>query len=105
MGTRRCICWLGRAPFTPQPSVLITDIKMPKVDGFELLIWLRTQPRLKTMPKLVISSSILEEDLARSLQLGATAYFIKPHGQSALVRLVRYWNAAFFQQVVCAHAH
>lgn len=81
---------------TTQPGVLITDIKMPKIDGFELLLWLRTQPDLQTMPKLVISSSILEEDLAKSLQLGATAYFIKPHSHTALVRLVRYWKEAYF---------
>lgn len=82
----------------PAPSLLITDIKMPRVDGFELLLWLQTQPHLWTVPKLVISSSVLEEDLAKSLLLGATAYFTKPHSLGALVSLVRQWKQAYLEK-------
>jgi CheY-like chemotaxis protein len=85
---------------TSMPCLLITDIKMPRIDGFELLVWLQTQPSFHAMPKLVISSSILEEDLAKSLQLGATAYFIKPPSFVALVQLVREWKVAFFDRAL-----
>jgi CheY-like chemotaxis protein len=80
------------------PCLLITDIKMPRVDGFELLLWLQTQVHLREIPKLVISSSVLEEDLAKSLQLGATGYFTKPTGMGALVGLVRRWKGTYLEQ-------
>jgi CheY-like chemotaxis protein len=51
-----------------------------------------SQPYFQDIPKLVISSSVLEEDLARSLLLGATAYFIKPNRHHDLVELVRQWK-------------
>jgi CheY-like chemotaxis protein len=75
-----------------KPALLITDIKMPKLDGFELLLWLQTQPYFHDIPKLVISSSIIEEDLAKSLLLGATAYFIKPNRHHDLIQLVSQWK-------------
>ena len=81
----------------PRPGLLITDLKMPKVDGFDLLLWLQTQPQLKSMPKLVISSSALEEDLAKSLNLGATAYFIKPSTYKGLLELVSVWKTTLFE--------
>jgi|SRR5215471_5319434 len=77
------------------PCLLITDIKMPRVDGFELLCWLETQPQLRDLPRVVISSSVLEEDLARSLQLGATAYYVKPSRQMDLMELVLQWKEMF----------
>lgn len=84
------------------PCLIITDIKMPRVDGFEFLIWLQTQPNLRDIPKLVISSSVLEEDLAKSLLLGATAYFTKPHGLGALVELVKQWKMNYLEGAPCA---
>ena len=86
----------GQSPaLFADPCLLITDIKMPKVDGFELLVWLQNEPRFGSLTKLVISSSILEHDLARSLMLAATAYFIKPNNHNALVDLVRTWKEKF----------
>ena len=82
-----------------KPGLLITDIKMPKIDGFELLLWLQTHPYFKDTPKLVISSSVLEDDLAKSLPLGATAYFIKPTDHHDLVELVRQWKKTYLEGV------
>ncbi len=67
---------------------MLTDIEMPKVDGFELLAWLQGQPRFSKLPKIVLSSSCLLPDLERSLTLGACAYFIKPSSFPARVKLV-----------------
>src|SRR5215471_5457986 len=64
---------------THKPCLLITDIKMPRVDGLELLLWLRMRLEFDDVPKLVISSSVLQADLTKSLLLGATAYFTKPN--------------------------
>src|SRR5690242_13914242 len=80
---------------TRAPCLLVTDIKMPKADGFDLLRWLQTQPQFNRMPKIVISSSVLEEDLAKSLQHGATAYFVKPSKHSDLLELVQKWKEMY----------
>src|SRR5215471_313888 len=74
---------------TPGVRIVITDINMPKVDGFGVLQWLQSQPRLKGITKLVMSSSLLEQDLAKSLHFGAAAYFMKPSTYASLVDLVR----------------
>jgi CheY-like chemotaxis protein len=70
---------------------------MPRVDGFELLLWLQARPRFKNVPKIVMSGSVLEEDLAKSLMLGATAYFTKPNGLEELVAMVREWKSAYLE--------
>ncbi len=79
--------YIDRARF-PLPCVLLTDIKVPKVDGFELLAWLQGQPQFADLPKIVLSSSCLKPDLERSSILGASAYFMKPSSLPALVRLI-----------------
>jgi CheY-like chemotaxis protein len=64
----------------PLPSVLILDLKMPRMDGFEVLAWARSQPRFRDLPIIVFSTSALESDLRRAQQLGATAFETKPAG-------------------------
>jgi two-component system response regulator len=60
------------------PAVLLLDIKMPRMDGMEVLRSIRADERLKTMPVVILSSSREESDLARSWDLGANAYVVKP---------------------------
>lgn len=60
------------------PSVLLLDIKMPRMDGLEVLRAIRNDDTLKTMPVVILSSSREESDLARSWDLGANAYVVKP---------------------------
>lgn len=85
-----------------RPCLIITDIKMPRVDGFELLIWLQTQTHLRDVPRLVLSGSVLEEDLSKSLLLGATAYFTKPADPDALLQLVEQWHQTYLENALCA---
>lgn len=60
------------------PAVLLLDIKMPRMDGLEVLKQLRDHPTLKRMPVVILSSSREESDLARSWDLGVNAYVVKP---------------------------
>src|ERR1700761_5131218 len=62
----------------PFPSLLLLDLKMPKVTGFEVLEWKRTQPQLEILPVVIWSSSGLPEDRERAERLGAAEYFGKP---------------------------
>lgn len=60
------------------PSVLLLDIKMPRMDGLEVLKQVRAHPRLCRLPVVILSSSREESDLARSWDLGVNAYVVKP---------------------------
>ena len=62
----------------PFPNLLFTDLKMPRVSGFQVLEWLRNHSECRTMPVIVFSSSADPDDVARAYQLGANAYFVKP---------------------------
>lgn len=60
------------------PAVILLDIKMPRMDGIELLQVIRTDPALKMIPVVMLTSSREEPDLKLSYELGANAYVVKP---------------------------
>jgi len=60
------------------PVVLLLDLKMPKVDGLEVLRQMRDETVLKHVPVVMITSSREEQDLVKSYQLGVNAYVVKP---------------------------
>ena len=60
------------------PAVLLLDIKMPRMDGLEVLTELRKDSRFNPLPVVILSSSREESDLARSWDLGVNAYVVKP---------------------------
>lgn len=60
------------------PVVVMLDLKLPKVDGFEVLGRLKSDPTFRVVPVVVLSSSREEQDLARCYQLGTNAYVVKP---------------------------
>lgn len=77
------------------PSVLLLDIKMPRMDGLEVLKMLRADDSLRLIPVVILSSSREEADLARSWDLGVNAYVVKPvdTGQffDAVKTLGKFW--------------
>ena len=83
---------LDRCPF---PELFFLDLKMPRVDGFEVLDWVRRQPGLRRLPIVVLTSSEEPEDINRAYDLGANSYLLKPHNADNLSDLVkhvqRYW--------------
>jgi CheY-like chemotaxis protein len=60
------------------PAVLLLDLKLPKVDGLEVLKEIRADERLKLIPIVVLTSSQEEKDMIRSYTLGVNAYVVKP---------------------------
>lgn len=60
------------------PVVMLLDLKMPKVDGLEVLRQVKSSAQLKTIPVVVLTSSREEQDLVRSYDLGVNAYVVKP---------------------------
>jgi CheY-like chemotaxis protein len=63
---------------TPQPAVVLLDLKMPRVDGLEVLRQVRANPAMIFLPVVILTSSREESDLVRGYQLGANAYVVKP---------------------------
>ncbi|HAV61878.1 MAG TPA: two-component system response regulator [Verrucomicrobiales bacterium] len=61
-----------------QPIVVLLDLKMPKVDGLEVLRQIKSNPELRTIPVVMMTSSREEQDLVRSYELGVNAYVVKP---------------------------
>jgi len=62
----------------PLPDLVLLDLKMPKVDGFELLQWIRQQPSLKALRVVVLTSSEDIFDINRAYELGANSFLVKP---------------------------
>jgi CheY-like chemotaxis protein len=62
----------------PLPGVLLLDLNLPLISGFEVLKWLRETSDFKSLPVVVLSSSSREEDKLRAQQLGANEYLEKP---------------------------
>jgi len=62
----------------PDPVVVLLDIKMPRMDGIEVLKEIRSNASLRTLPVVILSSSREERDLAASWDLGVNAYVVKP---------------------------
>jgi CheY-like chemotaxis protein len=60
------------------PAVLLLDLKLPKVDGLEVLQQIKTDDRLKMIPVVVLTSSREQRDMVASYQLGVNAYVVKP---------------------------
>ena len=83
----------GRGQFAdrgkhPLPGMMLLDLKMPLMDGFDVLAWLRSQSQFDTLPVVVLTSSKLETDIDRSRELGVYDYRVKPHTFEDLVRLL-----------------
>ena len=62
----------------PLPGLLLLDIKMPRVDGFEVLQWVRSQPQFRKLPVIILTSSEELHDMKRAYQLGANSFLLKP---------------------------
>jgi CheY-like chemotaxis protein len=61
-----------------RPSLVLLDVKLPKVDGFEVLRRMRSDPRTEALPVVVLTTSDEERDVAESYRLGANSYVRKP---------------------------
>jgi two-component system, response regulator len=71
------------------PVLILLDLKMPRVDGLEVLRAVKADPRLRTIPVVVLTSSRAEQDVVRSYELGVNAYVVKPVQFDKFVAAVR----------------
>ena len=80
---------------TPLPDVIILDLNMPRKDGREALQELKNDPKLRSIPVVILTTSKEEEDMLRGYDLGCASYITKPVNFEGLVELMRalgrYW--------------
>ena len=79
----------------PRPGLILLDLNMPKKDGREALREIKTNPDLKDIPVVVLTTSKAEEDILRSYNLGVNSFITKPVSFESLVAITkdlgRYW--------------
>ena len=83
----------GQGPFAdrtahPLPQLLLLDLKMPRLDGFDVLEWVRQQPDFSSLQMVIFSSSDEPRDINRAYGLGANSYLVKPHSMEEMTALV-----------------
>lgn len=79
----------------PRPTLLILDLNMPRVNGFQALKAIKDNPDFRRLPVVVMSTSTAEEDIMRSYNLGVNSFVIKPFNYNRLVEVIgalkTYW--------------
>jgi CheY-like chemotaxis protein len=70
------------------PSLVLLDLRVPRVKGLKVLEWIRSQPDLKDTPVVIVTSSIEPDDRRRADQLGVVAYLCKPVNAEGLLELM-----------------
>lgn len=90
----------GRGPYAdrsvhPFPDIVLLDLKLPGIDGHEVLRQIKSAPALKRLPVIVLTSSREEGDRLLCYEMGANSYLVKPVSFEGFVRVVRqigdYW--------------
>jgi two-component system, chemotaxis family, response regulator Rcp1 len=81
-------CYSEREHY-PLPRLVITDIKMPRMNGMELLNWLKQRPQFATLPVIILSTSADPDEITQATQMGANAYIVRPGSPAALLEMMR----------------
>lgn len=81
----------------PKPALVILDSMEPKVDGFSVVTWMRTQKELEETSVVMWSGRIYEKNAARSRGLGVKEYVSKPHNPDELREIIRTWRRAYIK--------
>jgi CheY-like chemotaxis protein len=94
----------GKPPYSdrtkhPLPTLVLLDIKMPKLTGFDVLTWLQGRPELSKIPVIILTASVREEDQSEAQKLGAVGYRTKPVDFGDLVKIIQDVDARWLSQV------
>jgi CheY-like chemotaxis protein len=90
----------------PFPDLVVLDLKMPRLNGLDVLAWLKGHEEYRRLPKILLSSSSMEQDVDEAYRLGVNTFFQKPPTLSGLrellYHLVSYWGLT--QRPIIRHA-
>ena len=84
---------------TVHPGIILLDLNMPRMDGKEALAEIRSDPKLRDITVLVLTTSKAEEDVLRSYELGANSFIVKPVTFEGLVDVMRSIETYWFEIV------
>jgi len=73
----------------PLPDLIFLDLKMPEMDGFQVLRWVRSHPATRVTPVVVYSASFIPEDIAKGYSEGANYFITKPSDLTVLIDIFR----------------
>jgi len=80
-----------------RPDLILLDLNMPRKDGREAIADIKSDPSLRSIPIIVLTTSASEEDIARSYELGVSSYICKPVTFERLVKIVRLLGQYWFE--------
>ena len=91
------LAWLPRwEAGAPLPIIVLLDLKLPKVDGMEVLRQLKSHPQFQTIPVVVLTSSNEDRDIEAAYKLGANSYITKPVDMDQFVDAIRQLDSYWF---------
>ena len=73
----------------PLPAIMLLDLNMPRKSGFDVLAWVRSQPKIKRLTVIILTASMRNEDVERAFDLGASSFLVKPSDLNALSSMMR----------------
>ena len=87
----------------PFPRLLITDLKMPRMDGLQVLKWLYEHPECNVIPRIVLTASQQTSDIQQAYKWGANSYLVKPGSYQRLTQMLKllfeYWKMCEMPQL------
>ena len=89
----------GRYSRAPRPELILLDLNMPKKDGREVLREVKTDPELKTIPIIVLTTSVAPTDIVQSYDLHANGYIQKPADYDEFLELIRQLDTLWFSLI------
>jgi CheY-like chemotaxis protein len=81
----------------PLPSLVLLDLKMPRLTGFDVLRWVRAQPAYLRLPVVVLSGSMWPGDIDEAYRLGANSYLVKPARRQDLIEIAQMASTYWFR--------
>jgi CheY-like chemotaxis protein len=82
----------------PQPDLILMDLNLPKLNGFELLSRIKTDSRLKSIPVVVLTASQNDEDIRKAYDLRANCYLVKPSNLTDFFQSSAAWRTFGFRR-------
>jgi DNA-binding response OmpR family regulator len=76
---------------TETPDLILSDVLMPRMTGFEMLEKIKKEERLKKIPVIMLTSISMEEDVVKGLEMGASDYVVKPFSFAELAARIKKW--------------
>ena len=84
----------------PRPDLVLLDLNMPRVGGITALSAIKQDPALRSLPVVILTTSVADEDIARTYDLGAASYIAKPASLSGMVEMMKSLGKYWFEVVM-----